>query len=290
MRSFLIISILSCHSFFCFSQVDNLPVYKEKLKCGVYKNFEEFKNNNPSITEEFYTELKPRTTKNWKGTNSRTVRYRKSKRKIRKVWGYCDGHDIYVFHQVDFFKLEIDSALIGFFGYGHIDKSGAVAAGIVGGAVGGGIYSIAALAKAKNQKVYYVVNPISGSIMKKNNIREQNNDSVLGATKLIIYRRGKKELDEPFKFIVEDSIKGAFIPYSYIEVVLKRSRNPIRIYYGKSGECEFDLLLDAPTVYLECTLSRKDRKHFIEEVNSQTGEFYSELAKHFQDKRNRKKR
>ncbi len=56
---------------------------------GIYKNFEEFKFNNPSTVDNFLFD-----NKNLWLTNSMNEKLKKIKK--REVWGFCDGTRIYV--------------------------------------------------------------------------------------------------------------------------------------------------------------------------------------------------
>jgi hypothetical protein len=87
------------------------------LKRGVYINFNEFVSNNPSIADSFYIEIIERRNKNWKGTYSCTPRYVETKRKIKKIWGFCDGTRAYIYHEKEFFPIVIEEDQYWFVGY-----------------------------------------------------------------------------------------------------------------------------------------------------------------------------
>lgn len=64
------------------------------LKRGVYTNFDEFRNNNPSITDFRIQHIK-------KHEKTMTVLYNlanKEEVRIPEFWGYCDGQNIYYRH------------------------------------------------------------------------------------------------------------------------------------------------------------------------------------------------
>ena len=71
MKKSFVIPLLILSVNLSFSQELELPIFKEKLKYGIYKTFEEFKYNTPSIIDSFYVDLKERKSKNWEGTYSK---------------------------------------------------------------------------------------------------------------------------------------------------------------------------------------------------------------------------
>ena len=86
-----------------FSQNRNIILYKlDSLKKGVYKNFEEFKFNNPS--QQIPLEVKPKTKKIVSGVfqieslTSYWVYYNKNSFKLDsgEFWGFCDGKNLYI--------------------------------------------------------------------------------------------------------------------------------------------------------------------------------------------------
>jgi hypothetical protein len=82
-----------------YSQGNQIPTAVEIPKKGLYKTFEEFKFNVPSITDSFFVEGKMRTQQNWEGTMSYTSRYASSNKKVKKVWRFSDSQNVFAFHQ-----------------------------------------------------------------------------------------------------------------------------------------------------------------------------------------------
>jgi hypothetical protein len=73
---------------FNHSRFDNAITADAKMTAGVYKSFEEFKDNNPSIQNfEIRTEKKTRLLYIKEGGASYYS---------HDAWGYCDGNDIYI--------------------------------------------------------------------------------------------------------------------------------------------------------------------------------------------------
>ncbi len=160
MKEFFFIIFLFFFSLSGISQELDMPIVNEYPKRGIYKTFEEFKFNIPSVTDTFHIERKARTQERWEGTYSLIPRYSENNKKVKKVWGFSDGQKIYTFHQWEFFEVKIDSGRIGFYAYKQLDNSGAASAGALGGAIGGGIYATIATNNAKKKRIYYQINPI----------------------------------------------------------------------------------------------------------------------------------
>jgi hypothetical protein len=72
-----------------YTKNEAIPVLKAATyKKGVYKSFEEFKNNNPSIT---IYELRPGRMGDMLHVKEGAEEY-----PLRNAWGYCDGTNLYV--------------------------------------------------------------------------------------------------------------------------------------------------------------------------------------------------
>jgi hypothetical protein len=281
----IIILILFCFCLTGYSQRIEMPISTEVPKRGIYKTFEEFKFNVPSVTDSFYLDNKIRTQKNWEGTISYTPRYASNNKKAKKIWGFSDGQKVYTFHQWEFFQVKLDTSSVGFYAYEELDNSGAVAAGLIGGAIGGGIYAAVAIDNAKKKKVYYTLNSLNGKLNSINEIGDSLNvDSQF--TKLILYRRDKKEKKDPLNISLNDSIKFQLIPNSLKEFDIPISREPLKICYGNKLDQCIDLTVISNEIkYLEGSISSKTDMINLEEVKIEVGEFYSKQTKYFQDKR-----
>ncbi len=182
MKDIAVFGLFSLFSFAGISQVNDLPIFTEKLKRGIYKNFEEFINNDPIFTDSFYVESKERKRKNWKGTSSLTPRFGKNGKKIKNAWGFCDGNTVFIFHQKEFFSVEIDDSNMFFYGYGDINNSSTVGERIMMGGgeiaslnpigiifalpvvMAGGIVAASTASSYKKHKIKYSINPRNGTI------------------------------------------------------------------------------------------------------------------------------
>ncbi len=276
--------ILLLFSFMAKISLAQIPILDEPYKRGIDETFEEFRLNSPTNTDSFYVESIPRTQENWEGTSSLVPRYAENNRKVKRAWGFCDGQNVYVFHQWEFFKVELDSTEVGFYAYKEIDNSGAIAAGVLGGAIGGGIYAAIAVDNAKKKKVYYNINLNNGTFSSDQIVSDLPIEAI--QAKIIIYRRDKKQKSDPLSVFINDSTTFVLIPNSIKEFKVPISDKPVKVCYGEgSSPClEIDVITDA-TKYLEGSISSKTNETLLEEVNTDVGEFNAKQAKFFQDKR-----
>lgn len=144
----------------------NFPIFLEKIKTGIYADYEELKNNTPSNTDNFYIEQKERTNDTWKGTFEIIPKFQDSDQKVKKVWAIAHDGQVYVYHQKEFFPLTIENYTLYFFGYGMPNNQSVSTAAIVGGLIGAGIASGIENSNAKKQKVKYDLDPNTGGIGK----------------------------------------------------------------------------------------------------------------------------
>lgn len=286
MKTTLFIYFLILLSLSGVTQELDIPIENEDPKRGIYKNFEEFKFNIPSITDTFHVERKVRIQKKWKGTYSLIPRYSENNKKVKKVWGFSDGQKTYVFHQWEYFEAKIDSGRIGFYAYKQLDISGAASAAMFG--LAGGVYAGAVISAAKKKRIYYQINPINGNLHSfQTKIDASGMEGQM--TKLVLYRRSKKEMNEPLNILINDSLEFELIPYSIKEIDVPITRNPLKICYGKNSVQCMDLaVISTDIIYLEGSISSKLAETKLEEVKIEVGEFYSKQAKFYQNKRENK--
>ena len=253
------------------------------LQRGAYKTYDDFKAVIPSIIDSFYIESKPRKSDNWEETYSLVPKYSSSNKKIKKVWGFCDGSNIYIFHQIEFFPLEIQDSQLIFYGYGIVDNSAVGTAGVIGGAIGAGIYGATVLAQAKNQKVKYVIDPSTGQVVNK------GAKAISKTGNLILYRRGSKEREEAINFTINESNTYSFVPSSYRVLNFNPSAGPISICpTTESSDCTNLILEWDEPKYVRVSFSKKDATPSITEVETSEGEFESVASKRQQKKRDKK--
>src|SRR5687767_13552756 len=75
------------------------PIMKEKYRQGIYRDFNEFVNNRPTIGSPFQVHTKATEARILRGE----AEYRlllldsaTSKKDMKKIWGFSDGNSVYV--------------------------------------------------------------------------------------------------------------------------------------------------------------------------------------------------
>lgn len=284
MKSYKLLFLLILIGLKGFSQDNKIPIAKEKLKRGIYQTFEEFKFNIPSITDSFYVESKIRKQRNWEGTTSFIPKYTKNNKRVKKVWGFSDGNKAYAFHQWEFFEIELDSSHIGFYGYKELSDADVAAIAFAAGAIGTAI----AIDQAKKKKVYYNIDLLNGKFRSKDKIID-NSNKANASTKLVLYRRDKKEKNIPLNISINDTTSLQLIPNSLREFTIPITRDTIDICFGDNLNQCIDLVpISSKTQYIEGSISSKSGNPNLEQVKIEIGEFYSKQVKYLEEKRESK--
>jgi hypothetical protein len=140
----------------------DFPIFKEKIKTGIFQSYKELKNNAPSITAEFYVEKEARSTEPWIGTYNLIPKFRTANKKVKDIWGFSYEGVVYVFHQKEYFPLMIENYNLYFYGYGIPSNESVSTGALVGGLIGAGIASGIENSNAKKQKIKYHIDPNTG--------------------------------------------------------------------------------------------------------------------------------
>jgi hypothetical protein len=261
---------------------------------GVYKTFEDFKAGHTTVVDSFYLDSVARKKKIWLGTYNVTPRYVKNNKAIKKIWGFYDGKHSWIRFRNEFFPLEVTDQEVRFEAYGTIDEGAAAATGMLFGLVGAAIYSVAANEDAKGERVEYIIDPSNGNIYEADALDFDllTVDEQFGKRTLVLYRATNKEMDEPMRFSVNDSLVDWFVPGSYYEMVFPTDIKRLAICFGNGFEdCE-TILFTATTQYVECTYTKKSAPHeyrFIS-VSQSEGEHSSVWSYDVQERREKKQR
>lgn len=255
------------------------------LKLGSYNFYQDFLANSPSTNDAINLGKIPRENSPWTGTFEVNPRYASSGKKVKKVWGFSDGSTVYIWHQVEFFPIVIEQDELVFYGYDIIRTEGATTAGIVGGAIGGGIYAAAQLSKAKKKKIRYTIEPKGGAPIhpeyglnaKKVETPERD---------LVIYRRKKKELEASASFLVNDSLKYSFIPNSNVRIRFSDSVKTVKVCTGPDfDQCVQRDLENEATRFVKIEWLEEQENVRAIEVSDSKGEFDYYKTLKDQDKR-----
>lgn len=281
-----------CPFLFLFLISSATQAQDESLLRGVYGSFDDYKAGTTEVLDSFYLDSVPREKEAWLGTYSVTPRFTKKDRKVRRIWGFYDGTQSWIGFQNDFFPLVIENGNITFEAYGTVDNTNAAISGLLFGAIGAGIYSVAANAEAKGERITYVLDPNNGLIYTADDLGLdlQTSDVEFGDKKLVIYRGTKKEIDAPMVFSVHDTLVDDFVPGSYIEIEIITKDSHVDICFGNTFEdCE-TILFTGAVQYVECAYTKKSDLNDYEflSVSKSKGEHNSVWSYDVQERRERR--
>lgn len=140
----------------------NLPVFKEKMKQGMYKDYYELKNNIPSITDEFYIQKSPNKYREWEGDYNVIPKLSSSEYVMQDIWGFTYNDTSYIYQQGGYFPLIKENNEIYFYGYGVANYHAARPAYSFGGLPGLAVAVGTEQSNIKREKIKYSLNPFSG--------------------------------------------------------------------------------------------------------------------------------
>lgn len=140
----------------------SIPVFKEKLKTGMYETYYELKNNIPSITEEFHIDKRPIKFKEWEDDYYIIPKPLSTGYLMQDIWGFTYNDTAYISHQGGYFPLIIENNEIYFYGYGVANYHATQSATALGGLLGLSLAVSTEQSNIKKEKVKYSVNPFSG--------------------------------------------------------------------------------------------------------------------------------
>ena len=256
-------------------------IVNNNLVRGGYANYFEFLNNAPSVRDSFYVEWEQRTNPQWVGTKKVIPRLVRNDRKVKKIWGFSDGNQVFIFHQVEFFPVVIDSDQPYFYGYDLMDDQGATNAAMWGGAIGSTIYA----SNAKKRRIRYEIDLFTGSVMHPEIATKMRLDAM---NELIVYRRSKKESLDLALFSINDSLVYRFEPDSYVHLAFPPEQIVTVCTENEHSTMECMNVSFDPReeiTYIKLTLPEGGKFSKVESVSESTGLFdYSKVEKK-QDKR-----
>lgn len=257
----------------------------DNLVEGIYKNFEEFLANKPSITSGYYVNYFTRTHKLWNETLTFSHKDSKDNRKIKKIWGFSDGESAYILHQKEFFKIELVENRYQFVGFDKINLDTSYAPAYFGGLIGASATSSIALRQAKNRPTEYFIDTYTGMPI---NLEEEKIKFLGKMVKLYFYRLGKKEDRAPVLLSVNDSLHFNFVPNSFEVLSFRSSESPVKVCYGSGLQTCLAIELDKEEdTYVKYSNLITDDQSSLEKVKNSKGEFDIVTPKRVQRKRDK---
>ena len=214
-------------------------------KVEVYLSYHEFLTGEITVKDSFNIHYFIRDTKNWNGSRSYYPVCEYDCGKIKRLWGFCDGQDYFIYFHIwdEFFKLDTNGEYLTFMGYGVIGKTGAFAGywagdaigGSLGGALGGTAGRAIERADAKKRIHKYYLGPNTGWIY-VDPFKLEKREAQYQYSKLIFFRGDKDEHVRSIDFMVDDSLHFSFPRNSHVELSYPTRAGPIDYCYGKDYE------------------------------------------------------
>ncbi len=110
MRKRILFILFTFSTIASLSQNDTTKIYNSsQLKKGFYKTYEEYLNNapslNPDVTITYFTR-----NKNDSNIISANYKLTDPHAKMPEIWGFCDGKDVFIQHQITMVKTRYPKA------------------------------------------------------------------------------------------------------------------------------------------------------------------------------------
>jgi len=211
------------------------------LKAGIYESFQDYLENNPSLSANYKVYPKPRSNENWVGTSNYNIKYADREYRIKEPWGFCDGKNVFVLFQNQYFQVFIKDSTHYFKGFTPLNYSSVGAGSLLFGVVGGIIAADVAYEKSENNPTFYNIdNYVGYPTIDTAMIKEQKS---LEIAYCYLYRTRKWQLDQAVNLLINDSISGSFVPNSYQVLKFQLKESPIKICYGDSTNTCVEIIL-----------------------------------------------
>ncbi|MDJ1504827.1 hypothetical protein QNI22_29460 [Cytophagaceae bacterium BD1B2-1] len=264
---------------------------------GLYYSFEDFCNNKPDNTQPIGMEREPRRGVDWEGADKVTPYLIKENGKhkiLRRIWGFSDGNQIYIYYDKDYFPLRQQGSAFFFDGYEperpvYVPTGG----GISGVLVGTGT-SILIQASVPRKKETYQLDIMTGKVgyWKANKYQSRTvSHATSGAVAkvLIYYKKGKDSDEKPVTIQLRnasDVVPLTLSVDSYEEINWEDLLSELNVCVeGQQNPC-YSFLPDVTKInYLEYVPSAIDTSEsLIRPVKEQEAVFYLKKIKTAQEK------
>lgn len=265
---YLIFMIALCSAMALFAQNDS-TLQVEGLKRGVYRSFQEFATNSPSVSDSISIHEYPRNIDFWNGTYNYRVLRASTAKPVRRVWGFSDGKHAFVKHQEEFFQVKVENGRYTFQGYAPFESELALRA------VKSGVDSNVEWVKnlAKRNRCTYVINSESGEIIGP--IDAKYTPTVEGlCRKLIVYRPVKREAAQVVRISLNDEPCIELLPGSIQSVSVRFNGEPMKVCVCESDtQCTTFMLDRVEEGFVKISKTEAEEATAIEPVTSTIGEF-----------------
>ena len=281
MRSTIILLLIVCLANIK-AQEKNDSSSINNYKRGIYMSYQDFISNNPSNTKEFYLDSMRMYGEFWYGSYSVFPRYTSSNLRVKKVWGFCDGRIRYKYFDKKFYEVEENGGEYYFYGY---DKKKEISGFFLFfGLIGYAIHNTIENNRLMSSRVKYkIIDPNDYK-----SPRELAKDYKIDDAEIVLFRRHRKEIDEPIEFYVGDTVNYSFTPDSYVRLNLGLE-DSVTINYGNNLQHKLEIdLIPGLIKYIVCSQKENGEVNF-EELDAQLGELQSGRPQRNQNRRDKLK-
>ena len=311
------LALLSCY--IIHSGAQGLPeiLQNKPLKEGIYLSFDEFLRNAPSVTTDFQLTLKGSEKKLEKGVGDyRLLLFDSVKTNIRSknIWGVSDGANVFInewsYSGIHNFKrIHRLGRYCYFRGSIPSEQRGNVPPSLIGFAAIELAGDYGYVLNINNGKVFALGPDVMRLILKKDSVlsvryeqeqKKRNPETMfsyldqynqkywmeasrdyLEPIDVIVYRTGKKEKEESFQVVINDTLDYEMKPNAYYS--FSNMTDAIKL-------CLVDNCFDIPLAkkrvnYIRCSWDKRGQPGY-EKVDSEAGAFYSRMAKVLSDREN----
>jgi hypothetical protein len=250
------------------------PIQRTKApKRGIYRTFQEFQNDSPSVNEVPFEIVKqPRTNhKKWGDQPVINAFYlpvppHRERHQVRNAWGISDGQSLYIFQSGEYFQLAPAGTAYTFTGFALPSNSAITTAVIVGGLAGAAIVSA-----ATNGPMKYELSMLTGNL-RPLGTRDSFTDADSAA--VYVYRRADAGPATPLQVLVNGKAVGTLGPDQYLALAWRDRRHDMAICLQGPGEtCYTFVPLFGTATYLAYTQETATSKPELKVVPPKQGAF-----------------
>jgi hypothetical protein len=249
-----------------------------QLEPGSYATARDFFYNFPSTSDSITVTFEPRDKEPWIGTFKVKPRYASTGKPVRGCWGFSTGRQAFIFHQIEFFPIEMDQdGNLFFYGYDEIDRSGESTSAFLGGALGASIHASAAELKAMKRKVKYTITSTTGVPVLP--VYADASDPAPVMREIVIFRPHNKETDTEVKFLLDEKYIYSFVPGSYVIKRYGPLENETSICLGEKFErCTAVTIPDNITKWFRLSFPEDSNEPVLEQLDDVDMFEYNKVA------------
>jgi hypothetical protein len=253
------------------------PVQNQPLQRGIYRSFEEFRQNAPTLTAgPFELQRKTRKGAQWVGTEEVEAWYLhlsddQPRRLVRGAWGLSDGQNAYIFYQGRYLPLQPAANYYHFVGFRQPDGGNVLAGAMLGGLAGAAI----AGSIGTNQPQLYELRLASGRVVASRQPAGVGGFAAAADTAAVyLYRRAEAGEAPPLRVTVDGKEIGQLGPGQYLALSWRDKRRDMAIcVQGAQAQCHTFMPLFGTTTYLAYTLGNGTAPPALQPVAAKEGAF-----------------